>query len=76
MFEVHMIDAVGRSEADYARGTLANARRRMEFEHDLKLLRAETRGQRPAPVRWLGERLIGLGERLRADPAPRITRRA
>jgi hypothetical protein len=48
------------------------AEQRAMIEQELALLHAGP-SPRPAPLRWIGDRLVRLGERLRAGAAPTAT---
>jgi hypothetical protein len=46
------------------------AEHRAMIEHELALMGKPDRAPRPAPLRWIGDRLIRIGERLREGAAP------
>ena len=53
---------------------LPAAEHRAAIEHELALMARPDRTPRPAPLRWIGDRLIRIGERLRegATPSPAV----
>jgi hypothetical protein len=71
MFESAYTEFVAERQMELMRKvTLPAAEQRAMLEHELALLAREQPQPRPAPLRWIGDRLIRIGERLRQGAIP------